>query len=361
MTARPNRSAGYHSTVVLPDAVMVVANSYWQARKALDRVQIDYEPGRLAELNSAKVSQQLRAGLREPGTPARQDGDAAAALHCGRIDAGGHLRSAVSGARLHGADELYGPGPTTGCELWCSTQIASGGTEGRREGLSGLRPTVSTCMSMYLGGGFGRRGEADLRRRRRRPPRPPDGPVKLIWSREEDIQHDFYRPAAAIRFRGGLDGSGKLIALECKVVDGLDARVWPPGGRPSYRSRVPMRTIRFRISASPDSIKDLGVRFGFWRSVNDSHNPFMIEGFIDELARTAEAGSLPVPPRDAAARTGAPVASSRVLDLLAEKADWQHPPAGHVSGYRGASAPSAAISGPSSKSRCRTSTSRCIG
>src|SRR5581483_8133817 len=144
--------------------------------------------------------------------------------------------------------------------------------------------------------------------------------------------HDFYRPAAAIRFRGGLDGSGKLIALECKVVSASAPAFGRPRGAPFFTEAVADATYQipnFRVTGLN---KDLGVRFGFWRSVNHSHNPFMIEGFVDELARAA--GQDPYQFRRALLQQDNEASRRQraVLDLLAEKADWQHPPAGHSFG-----------------------------
>jgi isoquinoline 1-oxidoreductase beta subunit len=157
-------------------------------------------------------------------------------------------------------------------------------------------------------------------------------PVKLIWSREEDIQHDFYRPAATIRFRGGLDAAGRLTALECKVVT---ASAPPPekAGEPPFFCEavadVHYQIPNFHVTGLN---KDLGVRFGFWRSVNHSHNPFMIEGFIDELARSA--GQDPYQFRRALLQHNTEGARRQlaVLDLMAAKANWAHPPPGHCFG-----------------------------
>ena len=107
MTARAKQVPGYHATVTLSDAVIVVARSYWQARKALDRVKVDYDRGHMAELDSAQVSQRLLAGVDEPGASARNDGDAAQALSAGCFGARGGLRGTLSRACLHGADELH--------------------------------------------------------------------------------------------------------------------------------------------------------------------------------------------------------------------------------------------------------------
>ena len=321
------RVAGYHSTVALPDAVIAIASSYWQARKALDLVKIDFEPGRLAGLDSARVSQKLHQGVQQPGTPARQDGDAAAALSA----AASKLEAVYEVPYL--AHACMEPMNCTARfdgkngELWCSTQSPQAAQKAAAE-VFGIAPERVTVHSMYLGGGFGRRGESDYAAQAAAAAKAAGRPVKLVWSREEDIQHDFYRPAAAIRFRGGLDGAGKLVALDCAV-----ATASTPGfarGPRFYTEAIYDANYdipNFHVSGVD---QDLGVRFGFWRSVNDSHNPFMLESFIDELAH--QAGQDPYRFRRALLLHERARRQLAVLDLLAEKSGWDHPPAGHYLG-----------------------------
>jgi isoquinoline 1-oxidoreductase subunit beta len=328
----------FKGTIPIEDGVIVVATSYWQARKALARVRVDYDAGPLAGLDSEKVSQQLRAGFDEPGIVARNDGDVEAALASAakRVEATyevpylAHACMEPMNCTARVTDE--------GCEVWCGTQNPQAAQAGAAKAL-GIPPARVKVHVQYLGGGFGRRGEADFVTQAVLAAKTTNGrPVKLIWSREEDIQHDFYRPAAAIRFRGGLDAAGKLIALECKVVSASAPSFGRPGGPPFFVEAVADANYQipnFRVTGLN---KDLGIRFGFWRSVNHSHNPFMFEGFIDELARSA--GRDPYQFRRAMLqheREGAP-RQLAVLDLLAEKANWQHPPAGHAFGISAFSA-----------------------
>ena len=323
--------SGYHSTVPLEDGVAVLSRSYWQARKALDRVKVDYDRGALAGLDSAKVSQRLRAGFDEPGIVARNDGDVEAALaHAAkRLEAVyevpylAHACMEPMNCTARVSDE--------GCEVWCGTQNPQAAQNAAAQAL-GIPPARVKVHVQYLGGGFGRRGEADFVTQAVNAAKTTGGrPVKLIWSREEDIQHDFYRPAAAIRFRGGLDATGKLIALEAKVVS-ASAPAFGRPGPPFFVEAVADASYlipNFRVTGLN---ANLGVRFGFWRSVNHSHNPFMIEGFIDELARSA--GQDPYQFRRAMLQHDTERARRQlaVLDLMAEKANWQHPPAGHAFG-----------------------------
>jgi isoquinoline 1-oxidoreductase beta subunit len=324
--------SGYVGTVAIEGGVAVIARSYWQARKAVERVHVEYELGPLAALDSEGVSQRLRAGFDEQGTVARNDGDVEAAL----ARAAKSLDATYEVPYL--AHACMEPMNCTarvtdsGCEVWCGTQNPQAAQAAAARVL-GIPPSKAQVHVQYLGGGFGRRGEADFVAQAVAAAKSTGGkPVKLVWTREEDIQHDFYRPAAAIRFRGGLDASGKLVALECKVVSASAPAFGRPGGAPFFTEGVADATYHipnFRVTGLN---KNLGVRFGFWRSVNHSHNPFMIEGFVDELARAA--GQDPYQFRRSLLQqdTEASRRQLAVLDFLAEKANWQHPPAGHSFG-----------------------------
>jgi len=322
----------YRGTVPLEDGVVVVARSYWQARKALERVNVEYDLGHLAGLDSEEVSRQLHAGFDEPGIVARHDGNVEAAL------AGAAKRVEASYEVPYLAHACMEPMNCTarvtdaGCEVWCGTQNPQAAQTAAAVAL-GIAPARVKVHVQYLGGGFGRRGEADFVTQAVKAAKATNGkPVKLIWSREEDIQHDFYRPAAAIRFRGGLDTAGKLVALEAKVISASAPGIGRPGAPPFFVEAVADAHYQIPNFYVTGLNKDLGVRFGFWRSVNHSHNPFMMEGFIDELARAA--GKDPYQFRRAMLQHDNEGARRQlaVLDLMAEKADWQHPPAGHSFG-----------------------------
>lgn len=329
---------GFEAAVPLPDGVIVIARSYWQARKALERLRTDFDPGALANLTSEKVSARLHAGFDAPGTVARNDGNAEAALaHAAKTIEAVYEVPYLAHACMEPMN-CTARVTSEGCEVWCGTQSPQAAQAGAAQVL-GIPPSRVKVNVQYLGGGFGRRGQADFVTQAVTAARATGGrPVKLIWSREEDIQHDWYRPAAAVRFRGGLDGNGRLIALDCKVVTASAPAFGRPGGPPFYTEGISDANYRipnFRVTGVD---QNLGVRFGFWRSVNDSHNPFMLEGFIDELAR--EAKQDPYLFRRAMLQGENPNAQRQLvlLDLLAAKADWQHPPAGHALGITALSA-----------------------
>jgi isoquinoline 1-oxidoreductase beta subunit len=317
--------AGFHSVVPLPDGLIVTARSYWQARKALEQVKVDYEPGALGALDSAKVSQLLHAGLEEPGAVVRHDGDAPAALgKAARVIEATYEVPYLAHACMEPMN-CTARVDDSGCEVWCGTQSPQA-AQGAAAAVLKIPAERVKVHTMLLGGGFGRRGESDYVTQAVTAARATGRPVKLIWSREEDLQHDFYRPAAAIRFRAGMDGAGRLTALDCNVVTSsspafaMSSAAFYTGGVADMNYGI----ANLRVTGVN---KNIGIRFGFWRSVNDSHNPFMLESFIDEIAH--ETKQDPYRFRRAMLQAEQATRQLALLDLLAEKSGWGHAPPGH--------------------------------
>jgi isoquinoline 1-oxidoreductase beta subunit len=327
--AAARKMQGFHATVALPDGIVVLANSYWQAKKALAAVKVEYDLGALAGLDSAEVSRRLRAGFDEPSIVARNDGDTPKAL----ADAAQKMEAIYEVPYL--AHACMEPMNCTarvdesGCEVWCGTQAPQTAQQAAARAL-GVSPEHIRINNQYLGGGFGRRGEADYVTQAVTAAKAvPGRPVKIIWSREEDIQHDYYRPAAAIRFRAGIGRDGALNALDCAVVSASSPEFMPPNP-PFYTGGVidaNYAIANFRVTGLD---KHIGVRFGFWRSVNESHNPFMLEGFIDEIAR--QVGQDPYQFRRSLLQHERARRQLAVLDLVAAKSGWGKASPGHSLG-----------------------------
>ncbi len=339
---------GFHSTVALPDGVIVVARSYWQAKKALALVSVDYDLGALAGVNSAAVSQRLHDGFNEKGTVAREQGNVDSAFANvaanGPAPLGAGLLATAQAAGAPTLEAVYEVpylahacmepmnctvrADEAGAEVWCGTQSPQAAQRAAAAVL-GLTPDQVKVNTLYLGGGFGRRGEADYVAQAAAAAKAAGKPVKLVWTREEDIQHDFYRPAAAIKFRAALDNDKKLKALECNIVTASKPSFATPGP-PFYTEGVYNLSYDIPNLRVTGVDKNIGVRFGFWRSVNESHNPFMLEGFIDEIAH--QAGQDPYQFRRAMLLHPEARRLLGVLDTVADKSGWGQPKPGHARG-----------------------------
>jgi isoquinoline 1-oxidoreductase subunit beta len=346
--AKAKAAPGFHSTVALLDGVIVVARSYWQAKKALGLVTVDYDLGALAGVDSAMVSQRLHDGFNEKGIVARDDGNVDSAFanvaSNGPAPGGSGFLAVAQAAGTPTLEAVYEvpylahacmePMNCTvrtdeaGAEVWCGTQSPQVAQHAAAAVL-GIAPDKVKVNTLYLGGGFGRRGEADFVAQATAAAKAAGRPVKLVWTREEDIQHDFYRPAAAIKFRAALDSENKLKALECNIVT---------SSKPSFASHGPPFYTEgvYNLSYAIPNLrvtgvdKNIGVRFGFWRSVNESHNPFMLEGFMDEIAH--QAGQDPYQFRRSMLLHPQAQRLLGVLDAVAEKGGWGRAKPGHALG-----------------------------
>jgi isoquinoline 1-oxidoreductase beta subunit len=343
--AKARAAPGFHTTVALPDGVIVVARSYWQAKKALALVSVDYDLGPLAGMDSPTVSARLHAGFNEKGTVARDDGNVDAVF--AQLASNGPAPAAfgfLPAAQAAGAPTLEAVyevpylahacmepmnctvrADAAGAEIWCGTQSPQAAQHAAAEVL-GLAPDQIKVNTLYLGGGFGRRGEADFVAQAAAAAKAAGKPVKLVWTREEDIQHDFYRPAAAIKFRAAVDAEKKLSALECNIVTSSKPTFAFPGP-PFYTEGVYNLSYAIPNLRVTGVDKNIGVRFGFWRSVNESHNPFMVEGFMDEIAH--HLGQDPYRFRRSLLQHPGAERLLGVLDAVADKGGWGHPKPGH--------------------------------
>lgn len=320
-------------------AVVVLADSYWRAKTALAGVEIDWDEGAHAALDSAAISSNLRRALDESsGTGFRSQGDAAAVLAgaAQRIEAEYEVPFLAHAAlEPVNCTAQFKDGKLS---LWCATQVPSL-ARWKAAQAAGISTDAVTLHLPYLGGGFGRRLETDMVEQAVAIAlRSQGAPVKLVWSREEDMQHDMYRPAAVARFTAALDASGAPLAWLNKVAApsiglGTMSRLLPAlamdmpdknqiEGAFDLAYAVPNLSVRQLRVATP-------VPVGSWRSVGHSYNAFFTECFIDELAQSAKQDAVAYRRRllDAHPRHQA------VLDLAAKQAGWGSAlPAGRARG-----------------------------
>src|SRR3989441_5369430 len=312
--------------------VAVVADTYWQAVTGRRSLEIQWDEGDAAALDSDGIRAQFVKLADQPGVEARKDGDPAAALAA----AAKRVEAIYEVPFLHHA--TMEPMTCTAhvrsdsCDIWVPTQNQTRAQEVAAE-LTGLPREQVRVHTTFLGGGFGRRLEPDFVSEAVRVSKAAGAPVKVIWAREDDVQHGFYRPAAYNRFAAALDATGSPGAWTHRIV----APPIPLKFGPLDKGIA--RTLIDRASNLPYAIPNvlvdqvavdlLPVPRGFWRSVGISQNAFVTECFFDEVA--VAAGKDPYELRRQLLRDKP--RHLRTLELAAKQAGWGSPlPAGRGRG-----------------------------
>jgi isoquinoline 1-oxidoreductase beta subunit len=325
---------GVRQVVRLDDVVAVVADHMWAARQGLAALAIQWDDGPNGKMTTADVVKELEEASRTQAVVARKEGDARSGIgRASRKLEAEYQVPFLAHAAMEPLSCTVHVRPD-GCEVWAGSQVQSRARATAAE-VTGLPLEKVTFHNHLLGGGFGRRLEHDYVTQAVRIAKEVEGPVKVVWTREEDIQHDVYRPYYFDRIAGGLDARGKLIAFSHRIVGISILARWAP---PAFKNGLDADAVDGSVqllydipSIQVDYVRheEPVLRTGWWRGVGVTHNNFVIESFIDELAH--EARQDPV-----AFRRGMLDKSPRaraVLDLAAEKAGWGSPlPAGHGRG-----------------------------
>ena len=317
---------GVRQIVRLDDAVAVVADHMGAAKKGLAALAIEWDEGPHAKLGTDDIAAELGQATLKPGPVAQNIGDVdkAVASAATKVEAIyqvpflAHAAMEPMNCTVHVRKD--------GCEVWVGNQALARAQETAAK-TTGLPLDKVVVHNHLIGGGFGRRLEIDGITRAVQIAMQVDGPVKVIWTREEDIQHDMYRPYWFDRFSAGLDANGMPIAWSHRFAGSSVIARWLP---PAFKNGLDPDSIDGAIDlayALPNvrveylRVEPPGVPTAFWRSVGPSHNVFVTESFIDELAAVAKQD--PVAYRRALLDKS-PRAKA-VLDLAAEKAGWGRP------------------------------------
>ena len=317
---------GVRQIVRLDDAVAVVADHMGAAKKGLEALKIEWDEGTHAGLSTQDVARELEQATLKAGAIAQNIGDAdkAMAKAATRVEASYQLPFLAHATMEPMNCTVHFRGGE--CEIWVGTQ-AIARVQAMAAKAAGLPVEKVMVHNHLIGGGFGRRLEADGAVRAVEIAKQVDGPVKVVWTREEDIQHDMYRPYWVDRIAGGLDKDGEPIAWNNRFAGSSVIARWLP---PAFKDGLDPDTTEGAIDlvyALPNfhveyvRVEPPGIQTAFWRSVGPSHNVFVTESFIDELA--AAAGQDAVAYRRALLDHN-PRAKA-VLDLVAEKAGWSSP------------------------------------
>jgi isoquinoline 1-oxidoreductase subunit beta len=277
-------------------AVAVVADSWWQARQALAALNVEWTSSPHATLGSDEISHRLHLQvLHGGGLPYRSLGNAVSVVEQGeRVVEATYEAPYLAHATLEpmNATVLV---HDDGAELWTGTQVP-GVARAAVAHVTGLRESTVVVHEQALGGGFGRRLEADYVAQAAAIANVMRGtPVQLIWSREDDMRHDFYRPAAVGRLRAALDADGRVQGIVTHSVSqapfkmlsrriGIPVTPWLPDKTTAEGTWD--QPYEFPAIRSSHQEMDLPVPVGSWRSVGHSHMAFFLESFLDELAHT---------------------------------------------------------------------------
>ena len=312
---------GVQKIVVLDDFVAVVGDHMWAAKKGLAALKIDWDEGSNAKISSKDIWQDLRAASEKDGAVAKSTGDIAKALATGeRLDASYELPFLAHAPMEPVNATVHFKGDS--CEVWTGTQIMTR-VQSEAAKAAGLPVEKVAVYNHLLGGGFGRKLEPDMVVAAVKVAKQVDGPVKVIWTREEDIQHDIYRPVYRDTIAATLS-DGKIVGWKYKVSGSAVIARWLP---PAFQKGIDIDAVDSAVDM-PYDIPNFHVEYvraeppavptGFWRGVGPNNNVFAIESFMDELAR--KAGKDPVEFRRPMLAKNPRLLAA--LNLVAEKSGW---------------------------------------
>ncbi|GAB1267092.1 xanthine dehydrogenase family protein molybdopterin-binding subunit [Aurantivibrio infirmus] len=348
---------GVKKVFQIHNGVAIVADSYWQARQAANQLTVEWNKGPLADLSSNKILEAQRNFIEEPDdlVEAANEGDADSA-----IDAASKVISAEYSAPFLHHSSMEPQNCTAlvtddSCEVWASNQAPDIVRQMAAQ-FGGFEASKVKVNSTFLGGGFGRRAMCDFAGEAAAIAKQVPGvPVKVMWSREDDMQHDFYRPSTLHKLDATLDDQGHLSSwrhrlASASIIKGFATTLasgylptWLPEAMAKGIGRlagnfaagadtsmaegavVPYHVANKKVDVA---LYDPGIPLGFWRSVGHSHNAFVAEGFADEMAHAANQD--PVEFRlkhltDHPRHKG-------VLEAVAKAANWGNPAAGRFQG-----------------------------
>ncbi len=323
---------GVIDVVQIPDGVAVVADSWWRANKARKALKIDWDDGPGANINNAAMLEGIRAAsgtgktleIKKEGDP---DGVIAASQHVVK-------REYVSQLLSHSPLE-----PMNFTAAWKDGKVMligptqwQDGAQGAVAKALGVDPQNVSVQTTFLGGGFGRRIDLDFIVQAAQISKAVGRPVKLVWSREDDMTHDFYRPMAVHQLAAAVGPDGKPTAMTFRLTSqSITGRVFglPPEVQDPLMTEAALAPYAIPASRHDVVKHDSGLRVGYWRSVSHVLNAFANESFVDELAK--EAGQDPVAYRMSMLASQPRFAN--VLKIATDKAGWGKPlPAGHAQG-----------------------------
>ncbi|MGP8097398.1 MAG: molybdopterin cofactor-binding domain-containing protein [Steroidobacteraceae bacterium] len=329
--SRSETMPGVHRVLSTASGVVVVADHFWQALQARNALRITWEPGANARLDNAAIRGVLeQAAAANQGLVARKDGDAAAALKSAQRTLEAVYELPLLAHATMEPMNCTADVKSDRCDLYVGTQVQQMAQEAAAAA-AGMKPNQVNVNTTLLGGGFGRRLDVDFIPAAVEASKAVAAPVKLIWTREDDMTHDMYRPPAREQMSAGFDAAGRLAAWKMHIISpSITARFAPDGTDPfdsvvEYAANYPYAVPNFLLTYSR---KEIGIDVGYMRSVSHAPNCFVIESFMDELAAAASKSPLDFRLELLAAKPR----HAAVLKLAAQRAGWGHAPPGRYLG-----------------------------
>ncbi len=330
--AKAKSMPGVKHVVQVSDGVAVVADSWWRAKVARDALVVTWDEGAGKSLNSDGIASALKVAAAKPGAVFKKVGDADAGIKGGAktVEAAYELPF-LAHAPMEPMN-FTADVRKDSCLICGPTQFQQMAA-GVAAQVTGLKPEQITVRTTFLGGGFGRRIDVDFIVQAIEISKAVGAPVKLVWTREDDMTHDFYRPTSYHQLSASLDAAGKPLALKYHMTSpSVTTRLFPSvvqNGLDPFMAEAAAVPYDIPNQLADLVIHDTGVRVGYWRSVSHALNSFANESFMDELALAA--GKDPFEFRRGL--LGKQPRLLRVLELAAEKSGWGKPlPAGRFRG-----------------------------
>jgi isoquinoline 1-oxidoreductase beta subunit len=322
--AKAKSLPGVRQVIVLNDFVAVVGDHMWAAKQGLGALDITWNEGPNAAVSDDDVWKQLRAASKREGAVAKSTGDIAKGLTDGDLLEAEYEMPFLAHATMEPMNCTVHVTPTT-CEVWVGSQVLSR-VQATAAKVTGLPLDKVAVHNHLIGGGFGRRLETDMIASAVQIAQQVDGPVKVVWTREEDIQHDVYRPV----YRDTLSATvsnGRIIGWKHRITGSSVIARWLP---PAFQKGIDIDAIDSATDI-PYDIPNLRVEYlrdeppavptGFWRGVGPNNNVFAIESFMDELAKKSNKDPVAFR-RDL---LGKAPRLKAALELAATKAGWGNP------------------------------------
>ncbi|MDB5906939.1 MAG: aldehyde oxidase, partial [Massilia sp.] len=284
---------GVRKVVDIGEGVAVIADHYWTAKSALTDLKVRWDEGPAAKLDTAAIYATLEGARDSPRFAiVKNVGDVSSVMNRAKTIEASYRMQMLAHATLEPQNCLARVGADGSVDVWASTQYPQG-AQGAAAKAAGVKPGQVRIHPQFIGGGFGRRLDVDFIPQAVLIARAmPGTPVKLIWSREDDTTHDFYRPPSVHLLRAALDDGAMLYFTHTMISPSITNRLFPGAvkdgiddfmieGVKNLTYDIPnmlMRTI----------IQEVGIRVGYWRSVSNANNAWAIESFLDEVAHEAK-------------------------------------------------------------------------